>query len=386
MRRKTKINFLYFSTIIFGGFALSVLVITYKYHQIIEKHNQNAKVLSFHLESDLKRGVPIESAGITLKTHSALRKQDKGNTFHDHTSILLINDVGKIIYSSIVLWKGSNINDSILKIEQHKNSNFEKIKNCTLQSNCDTQELDTFTFLERYNTYSRSFKPNTLVGQKIISQQMRFLYTYSLDDFYNSIGDDWLKYYLFSSFLVAIINLPAYLYVILDFLPSLVLALQTDGLTKLMDRRLFTDQCNKRLTEGQDTKSELVLCIIDIDDFKKVNDTYGHLEGDNVIAKIGEIILKNNRNGEDISSRYGGEEFAILYQTSPENCALSVNRIRHQIELLSFHHNNNIKITISAGLASTSKHGYNLDVLMSKADINLYKSKALGKNRVTGDH
>ncbi len=47
---------------------------------------------------------------------------------------------------------------------------------------------------------------------------------------------------------------------------------------------------------------------------------------------------------------------------------------------------NNIKITISAGLASTSKHGYNLDVLMSKADINLYKSKALGKNRVTGDH
>jgi diguanylate cyclase len=126
--------------------------------------------------------------------------------------------------------------------------------------------------------------------------------------------------------------------------------------------------------------------MTDIDFFKKVNDTYGHVFGDKVIRVVAQT-LKDNVKGKDLAARYGGEEFVILLQDTPANGArILAERIRTAVENGRIRRAGNdesiAKITISLGVASY-RAGESASDFIERADKALYESKIQGRNRVT---
>jgi len=145
----------------------------------------------------------------------------------------------------------------------------------------------------------------------------------------------------------------------------------TDSLTGICNRRCFFSKMSAMLK----MKLPITLMMIDIDNFKKVNDTFGHLAGDKALIQIAEI-LKSNTRSKDIVARIGGEEFAVvLPQTSYENALKVARRIKQAIEERTFTFGSESKkLTISIGIASTNFHMH-IDCLLSYADKALYKAK-----------
>jgi diguanylate cyclase (GGDEF)-like protein len=129
-----------------------------------------------------------------------------------------------------------------------------------------------------------------------------------------------------------------------------------------------------------------MIFLIDIDDFKSINDTYGHLTGDVVLKEIAEL-LDNTVRSSDLLARYGGEEFAvILPETSEKEALILGKRIISVIENHKFKSVEDepiIKISVTAGLTSFPKNASNLIQLIENADQALYEGKRLGKNRIT---
>lgn len=158
-----------------------------------------------------------------------------------------------------------------------------------------------------------------------------------------------------------------------------------DPLTKTYNRRFGMEQLKEEFARSVRTVNPLGILMLDIDFFKKVNDTYGHIVGDQVLINISSIIKDNIRKG-DILVRYGGEEFlAILPGASIEGLKRVAEKIRRYIEEHTVQYNNqNINVTISIG--GTSYPEYDVDdieSLVEHADINLYISKDTGRNKVT---
>lgn len=157
-----------------------------------------------------------------------------------------------------------------------------------------------------------------------------------------------------------------------------------DFLTKLPNRRKLIIELKKMIEISKRYGKPLSILLLDIDDFKAINDTYGHDTGDITLINISKI-LKDSVRESDIVGRYGGEEFLIILSNTDNNAALQVaEKIRAKIESFNFRLNehNNIKLTISIGVASMYKHGEDIDSLIKAADISLYKAKREGKNRV----
>jgi diguanylate cyclase (GGDEF)-like protein len=123
--------------------------------------------------------------------------------------------------------------------------------------------------------------------------------------------------------------------------------------------------------------------MIDIDHFKRFNDTYGHEVGDLVLEEVGNLLRANIR-GEDIACRYGGEEFLlILPDTLPESLKERADGIRTKIKNLRItHQDEELTITISAGVALLPHHGPGIDVALKAADASLYQAKADGRDQV----
>ncbi len=152
-----------------------------------------------------------------------------------------------------------------------------------------------------------------------------------------------------------------------------------DQLTGLFNRYYLDDEGTRKLSRAKRTKDKLSVVIVDIDYFKAVNDTHGHLVGDNIIKAVAKV-LKQNKRTEDFSVRYGGEEFLILYDgCSGENAEAKAENLRKTIEDLN---QDGVKITASFGVAALSEHHENLDALIKDADEALYKAKRSGRNRV----
>ncbi len=157
----------------------------------------------------------------------------------------------------------------------------------------------------------------------------------------------------------------------------------TDGLTGLINRRQFNHQLQSEIARASRSKTKLSLALFDIDDFKKINDHYGHPVGDRILQELG-IGIKNNVRESDIPARYGGEEFAlILPETSQMEAYDILERLRAMIEHTVFClPDNPITMTISIGLAQMDHPDMTAFELIEKADNALYEAKRQGKNRV----
>lgn len=160
----------------------------------------------------------------------------------------------------------------------------------------------------------------------------------------------------------------------------------TDPLTELLNRRYFEERISEEVERSKRHKQPFSLIILDIDNFKEFNDTYGHLAGDEALRNVGHVIRRCVRI-IDIAARYGGEEFAIILPTTDkEDARLIGNRIREGIEGITLpvikDEGKAAELTVSLGIASYPADASTIELLINNADRALYKAKAQGKNRV----
>jgi diguanylate cyclase (GGDEF)-like protein len=156
----------------------------------------------------------------------------------------------------------------------------------------------------------------------------------------------------------------------------------TDSLTRLFNRRSFDNILDKAISLFKENNLHFSLVILDLDDFKKLNDTYGHQAGDEVLKEFGSILQKNMRQ-EDSAFRYGGEEFAIIASgDKAKNIKLFIDRIRKQVkEKVVEFENKQITFTFSAGISCVQKK-FSKTELINTADEALYYAKKHGKDQV----
>lgn len=156
----------------------------------------------------------------------------------------------------------------------------------------------------------------------------------------------------------------------------------TDPLTGLKNRYVFKRELSKEINRARRLGLPLSLLIADLDHFKKVNDTLGHLAGDETLRAIAALISKSVRNF-DTACRYGGEEFAIILPTTTIEGALVIaERLRQNVEQLNIKYEElNIKITISIGVATYQGEG--AARFFERADLAAYQSKINGRNKVS---
>jgi len=162
----------------------------------------------------------------------------------------------------------------------------------------------------------------------------------------------------------------------------------TDPLTSLANRKFFDDRLAKTLAVAHAQREPLSLMLMDIDHFKKFNDSFGHLTGDQVLRLVA-IAVKQNVKGQDISARYGGEEFAIVLPNTALRSAITVaDQIRRAVmnkELMKRSTGEHLgRVTISIGVAALGQ-GDNPQSLIERADVCLYAAKRSGRNRVIGE-
>jgi len=158
-----------------------------------------------------------------------------------------------------------------------------------------------------------------------------------------------------------------------------------DGLTEVHNKRYFIEFLDRELARSARYKHSLSLVMYDLDHFKNVNDTYGHLAGDHVLRDISRRLHSRIRR-EELLARYGGEEFVILLPETDREGALSfAEHIRERVEAepVEFE-GETIQVTISVGVATIQGEAIDSDALIRMADENLYEAKRSGRNRVVG--
>lgn len=164
-----------------------------------------------------------------------------------------------------------------------------------------------------------------------------------------------------------------------------------DELTQLSNRRAFDEEMMTEWRRSMRTKSHVTLLMLDVDYFKKLNDSAGHQTGDKFLIQLGYILKKYSRRFLDTAARYGGEEFAVILSETKEEDGLKVaEMIRRDVDRMKFNHSNSDvsdHVTVSIGVAGCIPEiGSHEEELIEKADKALYKAKEEGRNRVILNH
>ncbi|MFN2339801.1 MAG: diguanylate cyclase [Halanaerobium sp.] len=162
-----------------------------------------------------------------------------------------------------------------------------------------------------------------------------------------------------------------------------------DGLTGISNRRLFDQKIEEELKRAKRKQSVLSLIMLDIDNFKEYNDTYGHQQGDQCLKEIAKILDKNTKRASDFAARYGGEEFVVILPETAKDGALKIAEdIRKGIINLELEHKNSTAadyVTVSLGVSSIStEKEINQELIkafIETSDQALYQAKENGRNR-----
>jgi diguanylate cyclase (GGDEF)-like protein len=157
-----------------------------------------------------------------------------------------------------------------------------------------------------------------------------------------------------------------------------------DALTGLYNRRYLDETLPRELSRARREGYPLAVIMVDIDHFKKINDAHGHPAGDDVIRSLGSILRQGEREG-DMACRYGGEEFVVvLPHMAIDAAAARAERWRQDVEAQRVEHAGvEMRFTISAGIAVFPAHTDSTEGLIECADLALYQSKSMGRNRIT---
>ncbi|WP_051560181.1 GGDEF domain-containing protein [Marinobacterium jannaschii] len=160
---------------------------------------------------------------------------------------------------------------------------------------------------------------------------------------------------------------------------------RTDPLTGLPNRAAYDDQIFSESERWARYRAPLSVAVCDLDFFKRINDTYGHLAGDKVLRLIARVLTRSLRS-TDFVARYGGEEFVIIMpSTARKEAATALEKLRAAVESSPFNfHGKPVTVTMSFGVTE-AKEGDNVDALFSRADALLYQAKENGRNQVCSD-
>lgn len=165
-----------------------------------------------------------------------------------------------------------------------------------------------------------------------------------------------------------------------QFYEQLRLQAKTDGLTKLLNHRSFLEKYQEEIKRSKVNNTPFSILLIDVDNFKSLNDSFGHQYGDVVLNKIG-TCLKNNIRGIDIAARYGGDEFiCLLPETHNDQSVIVANRIMKKIK--DKLKNDNIEASVSIGIATYQYHTIDPTVLLQLADQAMYLAKYKGGDQI----
>ena len=163
----------------------------------------------------------------------------------------------------------------------------------------------------------------------------------------------------------------------------------TDSLTGLANRRYFDERLREEIQRAARYSVPVACLFIDVDCFKRINDTYGHLTGDRALAAVAACVRQQVRLGDTLA-RYGGEEFAALLQGDRSDALVAAERVRHAVERLDLQDDNGerIALTVSIGVAARTIVGGAHEAaamgqaLIEAADRAMYQAKSNGRNRV----
>jgi diguanylate cyclase (GGDEF)-like protein len=154
-----------------------------------------------------------------------------------------------------------------------------------------------------------------------------------------------------------------------------------DGLTGVFNRRFFELRIAEEMERANRYGSQVAVVMLDIDHFKRLNDEFGHLLGDEVLRQVSKLLVQNVRKG-DVLCRYGGEEFSLLLpQTSGDNAYEVAEKLRRAVEVYPFPGVPR-PVSVSAGVADCPRFGKSRDEIVAAADAALYQAKQAGRNRV----
>jgi len=161
-----------------------------------------------------------------------------------------------------------------------------------------------------------------------------------------------------------------------------------DPLTRAFNRKYFVERLQSEVAYANRHRSKLSVLLFDLDHFKTINDTFGHLAGDEVLRTVSHVVMKLIR-AEDVFSRYGGEEFVILVRgIDPQNLLLFGERVRRTIEkLVVVWESKTLKASVSVGVSSLAECGDRAtgEAMLLLADERLYRAKSAGRNRVCAE-
>jgi diguanylate cyclase (GGDEF)-like protein len=160
-----------------------------------------------------------------------------------------------------------------------------------------------------------------------------------------------------------------------------------DTTTGLLLRRAFSEQLGAILAEAQRLKTTFAICLLDVDHFKKVNDTYGHLAGDKVLAGLGQLLSRRFRV-DDLRGRWGGEEFMLAFRRETKaTMHLAVHRVLEEFRQITFTGDKGEEFcnSFSGGIAEYPLDGNSVFELVKVADARLYMAKKRGRNQIVID-
>lgn len=163
--------------------------------------------------------------------------------------------------------------------------------------------------------------------------------------------------------------------------------LVVDELTGIYNRRFINERLPADIFFASMNKTRLSLIMMDVDNFKNINDRYSHMAGDLVLIEVSKILVSSIRKNIDWAARFGGDEFLICLNGANEEAALRIaEAIRQRAEKTAVEYNgNNIKTSVSIGIYTIDGEDIAAEELLRRADMNMYEAKKLGKNTIVQD-
>jgi diguanylate cyclase (GGDEF)-like protein len=297
--------------------------------------------------------------------------------------LLVVDPFGKIVYSSRSGWLGLSITDPQLSRTETNDPDFDSLVACFRERRPDCVAMVSSDLQLRTGSFT-VLRPATLPSADIGLPRRELLVVVNYDPgvVVADYSQDLLLLFLMSMAASGALMLPLWLLLSSQLIPRFASASSTDGLTRLSNRTMFMEQVKALLADAESREEDHVFAVLDIDHFKRINDTFGHGCGDAALEHVAEILRTVTRPDDQVC-RFGGEEFAILLNGSRETAGKALERLRLQLEMGRFNHRGHpLRLTASIGAAATADCGYNLDYLYNMADKALYAAKSGGRNRL----
>jgi len=356
--------------------ALSLYDLWEHQRQIVREGEQVAQLVA----SSLRTTMTIKQRQQLLE---AYKETDRRQRFDRVNLVLVLDRTGRVVISSRPAWRSVFISDSLFNQLAGDDPDFDAVVQCFRRNRNDCMELrsnDWQLHLSGITVLRPAWMPSLDLG--LPREPFLVLVNFDAGMLVGDVLQDSPSLLLLSLLISTLLTGALWYSIHGRMLPQLMELSQTDSLTQLINRTSFMDQAMDLLAEAEDRRADLVFAIMDIDHFKRINDTYGHGCGDVALASVGSLLLTVTRP-EDLVCRFGGEEFAMLLSAPRDAGRKALERLRLQLEMNSIHHDNHrIPITVSIGAAATSECGYNLDFLYNAADKALYAAKRAGRNRL----